>query len=119
MRELLFRVTKQDFIETHIRGSGNGGQARNKVHSGVRLVHKDSGAVGESTSSRSQGDNRVLAFQRLRETKEWTSWFRTKMAVSIGMRPIEEVVKEMMDPKNLRTQIRENDKWVDTDELQG
>ena len=50
-RELLFVVTKNDFEERAIRGSGPGGQHRNKTSTGIRLKHRASGAVGEATDS--------------------------------------------------------------------
>ncbi len=47
--------------------SGPGGQHRNKTESGVRLVHKPSGLVVTATERRSQGQNRDVALERLRE----------------------------------------------------
>jgi protein subunit release factor A len=49
------------------RGSGPGGQHRNKVESGVRLVHVPTGITVVANDHRQQGRNRELAFQRLRE----------------------------------------------------
>lgn len=48
-----------------VRGSGPGGQHRNKVETGVRLVHPPSGVVVVSTDNRSQLKNRESAFERL------------------------------------------------------
>ena len=49
------------------RGSGPGGQHRNKVESGVRLVHIPTGITVVANDHRQQGRNRELAFRRLRE----------------------------------------------------
>ena len=50
-----------------VRGSGPGGQHRNKTESGVRLHHLPSGVVVTATERRSQGQNRELAYERLKE----------------------------------------------------
>jgi len=49
------------------RGSGPGGQKRNKTESAVRLRHLATGLVGLATESRSQAENRARALRRLRE----------------------------------------------------
>ncbi|MDA0746983.1 MAG: peptide chain release factor-like protein [bacterium] len=52
---------------TPFRGSGPGGQHRNKVESAVRLVHLPSGITIVAAEHRSQHRNRELALERLRE----------------------------------------------------
>ncbi|HEX5370731.1 MAG TPA: peptide chain release factor-like protein, partial [Dehalococcoidia bacterium] len=52
-------------VDTH-RGSGPGGQKRNKTESAVRLRHKPSGLIVIAEESRSQAENRVRALKRLR-----------------------------------------------------
>ncbi len=49
------------------RGSGPGGQKRNKTSSAVRLRHLPTGLVGQASDSRSQTENRARAMRRLRE----------------------------------------------------
>lgn len=64
-RELLFHAERKDFrIETY-RGSGPGGQHRNKTDSCVRLTHIESGLTAECCETRSQHQNRGIAFRRL------------------------------------------------------
>jgi hypothetical protein len=52
--------------EDHYRGSGPGGQKRNKTSSGVRIRHLPSGTIATATESRSQKENRLWAIRRLR-----------------------------------------------------
>jgi hypothetical protein len=48
------------------RGSGPGGQKRNKTESAVRLRHEPSGLSAHAAESRSQHDNKRSALRRLR-----------------------------------------------------
>jgi len=49
-----------------LRRSGPGGQHRNKVETGVRLLHRPSGVRAEAFQRRSQAENRRVALGRLR-----------------------------------------------------
>lgn len=65
-QENLERETTIEFF----RGSGPGGQHRNKRETGVRLRHIPSGVVVEAVEERSQARNREVAFERLAEELE-------------------------------------------------
>ncbi len=49
-----------------LRGSGPGGQHRNKTESAVVLHHTPTGVEGQASERRSQADNRQMALKRLR-----------------------------------------------------
>ena len=51
-----------------VRRSGPGGQHRNKVSTGVVLVHRPTGVKAEANERRSQAENRAAALFRLRST---------------------------------------------------
>jgi protein subunit release factor B len=99
MRQLLFSITKKDFEIQTFRCPGKGGQNVNKVESGVRLIHRESGAVGHSCTHRHQHQNKVEAFQRLVETKEFKAWHRIECARRMGVRlpETEEQIRERVD----------------------
>jgi hypothetical protein len=50
-----------------VRGSGPGGQKRNKTSSSVRIRHLPTGLIGLAADSRSQHENRGRALSRLRQ----------------------------------------------------
>ena len=53
-----------------VRGSGPGGQHRNKRETGVRLTHEPTGTRVMATERREQSMNRELAFHRMAEKLE-------------------------------------------------
>jgi protein subunit release factor A len=53
-----------------IIAGGPGGQHRNKVESGVRLVHRPTSTTVIATERRSQHANREVAFERMAERLE-------------------------------------------------
>ncbi|XZE18590.1 peptide chain release factor family protein [Pirellulaceae bacterium SH449] len=60
--ELILRECKTAFR----RASGPGGQNRNKVETGVALIHVPTSVESQATEFRTQGENRKLALKRLR-----------------------------------------------------
>ena len=56
---------ESDVEITHTKGSGPGGQNRNKRMSGVRVVHKATGLAVVATERRSQAQNLTAALERL------------------------------------------------------
>lgn len=60
-------VYDKDIEISFFKGSGAGGQHRNKVETGVRLIHTPTGIVSEAVSERSQKQNREVAYKKLLE----------------------------------------------------
>lgn len=95
-KELLFSITKDDFEIETFRAGGKGGQYQNTTDSGVRIKHKESGAVGESRSERSQLQNKKLALKRLVNSKEFQVWHKRKAFEVMGvMKTKEQIEKEV------------------------
>lgn len=71
-RELIATYTRKDFRVDTFRGTGPGGQHRNKTDSCVRITHIASGLVASACDHRSQHVNRKTAFHKLAEQiKRW------------------------------------------------
>lgn len=104
-KELLFSVTKKDFRIDTFRSGGKGGQNQNKRDTGVRMVHLDSGAVGESREERSQLQNKKNAFRRCIDSKRFKTWHRMRVAECLlNLQEINKAVDEMMDMKNIKVE---------------
>ena len=71
-------VCEEDFQESFVRSSGNGGQHVNKTSSCVQLKHKPTGMTVTCMRERSQSVNRFLARRDLMERLEAASGVITK-----------------------------------------
>lgn len=58
-------VTKDQLEITYFRGSGPGGQRRNKTSNACRIKHLPTGHTTQATEHRSQEQNRKAAFHKL------------------------------------------------------
>ena len=111
-RKHLLSVTKKDFDIQTFRAGGKGGQHQNKTDSAVRIIHRDSGAVGLSRNDRSQHRNKKLALERLVKTSKFKLWINRRVhEIEVG-ETIEAQVEKEMNPNNLKIEFRENDKWI-------
>lgn len=116
VKEQVLHLTKKDFIRQTFRCGGKGGQNVNKVETGVRFIHPESGARGESREERSQEQNEKIAFRRMAESPTFRAWVAEKHAEFEKKKSIEDEVKEMMHPQNLKIEFREDNKWVEENE---
>lgn len=118
-KELAFSITKKDLdIQTFCSG-GPGGQHQNKTESGVRIVHKESGAVGESRDERSQLHNKRTAMQRLANSPKFKLWINRKVWELQNKKTIDQIVDESMQEENIKTEVKVDGKWnqIDVKEL--
>lgn len=115
-REPLFSVSIKDCEVQTFRSGGKGGQNQNKVESGVRILHRPSGAVGESREHREQLQNKRAAFRRLAQSKMFTAWALQKARELEGYKTIERIVDDLMAPENIKTEILVDQKWVEVNE---
>lgn len=112
-KEILFSVTAADCDWEYMRGTGPGGQKRNKTESKVRCTHRDSGAVGESDETRSQHDNRRKAFVKMAQTPQFRAWHKMETARRMGqLADLNEAVDRTMKECNLRIEGKRDGRWV-------
>jgi protein subunit release factor B len=117
MKQLLFSVTAADCEWSYTRGTGNGGQKKNKTSSAVHCHHRPSGAHGYSEASRSQRDNKIDAFRKMAESAEFKAWHQLETMRRMGtLADIERAVEQQMHPNNLRVEGRVDGKWTELQE---
>ena len=108
-RELLFSVTEADCRFDYFRGSGKGGQKRNKTSNAVRCIHTASGAVGRAEDTRSQSQNKRLAFKRMAESPAFQRWHRVEVARVTGrIAEAEAATERAMQPSNLKVEGKDD-----------
>lgn len=114
-RKLLFSVTADDCRWSYTRGTGSGGQKKNKTNSAVHCTHIASGAHGYAEDSREQRQNRQTAFKRMSETKEFKEWHKIEtMRRSGAMAAMEDNVTREL--QKIRVEIKnEEGRWTEVD----
>lgn len=111
-RERIHLATRKDFDVSYFCGSGAGGQARNKVASGVQIIHRESGAIGRASDSRSQADNKAEAFSRLLATPKMKFWLAAKLYEIRQGEKMEDTLAKDTAPENLKYEIKNAEgKW--------
>lgn len=117
-RQQLVRVTAKDCRWDYYKGSGAGGQKKNKTENCVRCTHEASGGVGKSEDGRSKDQNKRTAFVRMAETKEFKTWLRLESMRAAGqIDSIEDKVKKSL--KESVVEVKDGKKWIKApDDLQ-
>lgn len=106
-KELVLSITASDCRFDYYRGTGAGGQHRNKTDSACRCTHEPSGAVGTAQDSRSQHDNRRLAFGRMARSDKFQTWLKVEIARKTGTELlVNEAVKRAILPRNIRVEVK-------------
>lgn len=114
-KELLFSVTAKDCEWSYTKGTGAGGQKRNKTSSAVHCMHRPSGARGYSEASRSQADNKRDAFVKMANTVEFRRWNQLEAMKKMGqLEELERKLEEDMKPWNLKYETKVDGVWTET-----
>jgi protein subunit release factor B len=107
-------LTASDFVWSYTKGSGAGGQKRNKTSSAVHCKHAASGAHGYSEGSRSQHDNKREAFERCVETKQFKDWLKLETMRRTG--EAEAIEQEVTRQLNfVKVEVQREGKWVEVE----
>jgi len=109
-RSLAFSVTLKDCDVQTFRSGGKGGQHQNKTESGVRVIHRASGARGEARDERSQYQNKRLAFARMAASSTFRAWVRRQAGADARM--VAEVERELWPDRTLVEVKDEHGNWI-------
>jgi peptide chain release factor 1 len=116
-KERITILSLKDLDVSYFCGSGAGGQARNKVASGVQLRHPESGAVGRASDSRSQHENKKSAFKRLVEDPRMKFWISKKVYEIRKGETLESEIANATTPDKLKFEIKNAvGQWEEVDE---
>ena len=111
-RKPIFSVLRDQFEVDFMRGSGNGGQNRNKRATACRIKHRASGAVATAQEHRTQLQNKKAAFRRLCETPKFRAWLKMQTGRAVATEDeIQRRVEEWMSPTNLRVEVGDGKHW--------
>lgn len=116
MKQKLLSLTKEDFEIQTFRAGGKGGQSQNKLETGVRIIHKETGLSAESRQERSQYANKKLAFEKLTTKSDFLNWLKIESMRMAKILPSEQEIKNkverMIQEDNLKIEVRKNGKWI-------
>lgn len=111
-KSLLVSITKKDLEVQTFRSGGKGGQHQNTTDSGVRIIHHESGAVGESREERSQRQNKKIALKRLTNHIKFKIWINRKLLKLDELeRHLNDILDKDLHEDNLKIEIRTDHGW--------
>ena len=115
-KQLLFSVTASDCDWSYTKGTGAGGQKRNKTSSAVHCTHRASGAHGYSEASRSQLDNKRDAFAKMANTEVFKKWHRMEVARRTGVEAIVQAKVEQ-EMRKVKYEVKVDEVWREVDPI--
>lgn len=102
-KKLLFSITKKDFDIERTKGSGKGGQNRNKRETAIRITHKETGITSYCADEREQHRNLIKAFKNLVNKPEFKKWLQIKIAkYDYDEKEIGREIEKSMKEENLK-----------------
>lgn len=104
------KVLEKEVEWSFLRGSGPGGQHRNKVETGVRLHHVPSGITITATAARSQKRNKDLAMSRLIEKLRQLNY---RPPTRRKTRPTRASIRRRLEAKKLRSDVKSQRRKLD------
>jgi len=107
MKDKIFSlIPGRDLIFSTTKGSGPGGQHRNKTETCVILEHPASGVKVRAQSHKSQRRNKVEALERLAQDKKFKLWVKMEAAArSEGYTSLKSKVEDSMREDRLSVEI--------------
>lgn len=114
MRHKILSVTTADCELQTFTSGGPGGQHQNRSQTGVRFIHRASGARGECREERSQLANKKRAWKRMTEDPKFQLWLRR----ALGHEAMIEAETMRYDPpaSEVKVEVRKQGRWVQVDE---
>ena len=103
---------RDDIEITYVRGSGPGGQHRNKKETGVRVVHLPTGITVTATERRERPQNLALALERLERRLEEA---RRKPKPRKKTKPTRASVERRLADKAKRSRVKRDRQQTDDD----
>jgi protein subunit release factor B len=108
----LISVTAADCTWSYTKGSGPGGQKKNKTSSAVHCKHEPSGGHGYAEDTRSQHENKRLAFTRMVKSQDFQDWLNFETLRRLGkIDEIERYVRKEME--KVKVETKDNGIWVE------
>lgn len=98
-RERVLHITVHDCDVQTFRCGGKGGQNKDKRDTGVRIIHRPSGARGECREERTQLQNKRTAWRRMAESPEMKLWIRKAHSEAVVKKDRE--IEDLMRSENL------------------
>lgn len=114
MKQLLFSITPAECELQTFTVHGPGGGGKDTSNTGVRYIHRPSGAVGEAREERSQPANKRAAWKRLASHPKMQQWIKLEAAKRAGQPSVDELVERAMEPHNLKVEVRQEGRWCET-----